>query len=120
MSDAEHAGHELQTLLNTPNPVGFVAASEQTINDPEGELLRLLVCMSNPEKRWQKTLFQVELGSISDDRELFHHLREQYIANGKRSTFKRIKSVSLAKVSFQETDTFLLEIDCSSVQDRLR
>jgi hypothetical protein len=120
LSDAEHAGHELQTLLNTPNPVDFVVASEQIIDDPEGDFLRLLVCMPNPEKKWQKTLFQVELGNISDDRELFHHLRKQYIANGKWSTFRRIKSVSLAKVSFQEVETYLVEVDCSPVRHRLQ
>lgn len=97
-SEAEQGGCELQTPSGVSRPVDATAAFERGFEGPEGEPLRLLVCVNDQSKL---KLTQEYLHDINDDRQLFHHLRKRLLAYQHRVTLKDIKSFTLAKVGFQ-------------------
>lgn len=97
--EAERGECELQTRSGIPRPVHTTAAFERGFEGREGEPLRLLVCVNAQGKL---KLTQEDLQHINDDRQLFQHLRKRLLANQHRITLNDIKSITFAKVGFQE------------------
>lgn len=98
-SEAERGECELQTRSGVSRPVDTTAAFGRGFEGREGEPLRLLVCVNAQGKL---KLMQEDLQHINDDRQLFQHLRKRLLANQHRITLNDIKSITFAKVGFQE------------------
>lgn len=99
-SNPELGEHESQVPSCELAPIANVWASGRGCENPEQVAIRLMLCVD--DRRAKTTLKQEVLRNISDDRELFIYLRNQYFMKRSWFSLRSIGTLSLAQVGLRE------------------